>query len=116
MKSTASWKLATIVVVAYLTLSVAPEVRIFGLFVDALGLEALFVLLAAQAFAILTEAYHQKLKPLFVRLNIKLENIDSFYFIPTTRQILKCPQVIFHGVPFLIGACVVASAFLSVSL
>ena len=103
MNRTKIWKYLTIFVATYLMLSVAPEIRLFGIIIDAIGFDVIILLIGAQIIVTVTLLYHGKLKPLLNWLNAKLEMLDPLYFIPSWRQLKAYPPIIFHAFPFLVG-------------
>lgn len=97
------WKYITLTVVTLLIFSTAPEVRIFGLFIDVIGLDMFLLLVEVQVVVLILGLYHQWLRPVLINLNLYLEKMDPYYFIPSLELLKKYPPMIFHAVPFLVG-------------
>jgi len=83
--------------------SLLPEVRLFGLLIDAIGIDVFLLLVETQIAIIFVGIYHQLVKPIFYNVNMWLEKIDPYYFLPSVAQIKECPAIAFHAAPFLIG-------------
>ena len=84
-------------------LSLAPEVRLFGLLVDAIGIDAFILLLESQLIVLFLGFYHQKVSPIISYLNAKLEKWDPYYFVPSVLQIRQYPPLALHSAPFLVS-------------
>ncbi|MGA7437096.1 MAG: hypothetical protein WBW32_03080 [Luteibacter sp.] len=97
------WKYLTLVVVTVLLFSLMPEVRIFGFFIDAIGLDTFLMLIEAQLAVLILGHCHQWIRMLLNSINLQIEKIDPFYFMPSLDTFKKYPPIAFHAVPFLIG-------------
>lgn len=102
------WKLATVVVVGFLLLSLNPEVRLGALLIEAVGLETIFLAFQAQIVVVVGIFYRQRLSPLLNIMHTMLEKLDPLYFRPKLSMIRAYPRVVLHSVPFLVTAYVVA--------
>ena len=103
MNKSKLWKYLTILVAAYLTLSLMPEIRIFGAIIDAIGLDVFLMFVGSNIVIFGSLIYHGVIKSIFVWLNKKFECLDPLYFVPKISQIKECPQLIFHSIPFMIA-------------
>ncbi len=97
------WKYTTVVLVTVLMFSLVPEVRLFGLFIDAIGIDMLLLLVETQIAIIFFASYNQLVKPVLSNVNVWLEKIDPYYFLPSIAQIRECPVIVLHAAPFLVG-------------
>lgn len=97
------WKYISVMLVTVLMFSLAPEVRLFGLLIDSIGIDIFLLLVKTQIAFIFIGVYHQLLKPILSSVNRWLEKIDPYYFLPSVSQIKECPVIVFHAAPFLIG-------------
>lgn len=105
------WQMATILVSAYLMLTVLPEVRMLGFMVLSLGLDTLILLIGLQVMAVSGLIYRQQLLPAVKRINAFFEKHDPFFFIPSSQQLKRFPVMTVHAVPFLLtGYVLVFSA------
>jgi hypothetical protein len=97
------WKYLTLAIATILMLSLAPEVRLFALLVDAIGIDVFILLLESQVIVLFLGLYHQKVSPIVSYLDAKLKKWDPYYFVPSVSQIRQYPPLAFHSAPFLVG-------------
>ncbi|MDO8291002.1 MAG: hypothetical protein Q7T44_17445 [Parvibaculum sp.] len=97
------WEILTLGVVFILVISVSPEVRLLGMFIEVIGLDMFVLLFEVQILAILLASYHRLLRPIIMRVNALLERLDPFYFISSSATLRACPAMIMHSVPFLVS-------------
>lgn len=108
------WKYLTLIVGTYLMMSFIPEIRVIGTLIEAMGLDMFLLLMETQAIAIITCFYRDRFEPIFKWANLKLEQLDPFYFIPSRKQITKCPHIIYRAAPFLVGSSFIFFAQVSI--
>lgn len=97
------WKVATVIVVSVLALSIAPEVRFLALLIEAIGLDVFLFVFEVQIVALVAVTYQSYIKPALLWLNGVLERIDGFYFMPTRAMVRSCPPILLHAIPFLVS-------------
>jgi len=107
------WKLLTVGIAFLLVISVSPEVRLLGMFIEVIGLDMFVLLFEVQILAILLASYHRVLRPIMMRVNALLERLDPFYFISSSAALRACPAMIMHSVPLLVSSYLVV--FLGIS-
>ncbi|MCH1930955.1 hypothetical protein L9G16_12230 [Shewanella sp. A25] len=103
------WKLFTAVVVTILLFALTPELRLLGLFIDGIGLDAFLLLLEVQFLAIAIMLYQERLKPFLLQLMKLCEKWDPYYFVPSISQIRAYPALIAHAIPFMVALCFLVS-------
>ena len=96
------WKLLTFGVVFLLMISVSSEVRLLGIFIEAVGLDMFVLLFEVQLLAIFLALYNRLVRPVLRRVNRIFERIDPYYFVPSVVMIRKCPAMFMHSVPLLV--------------
>lgn len=99
------WRATTITVATLLMFSLHPEIRFLGLFIQAIGVDALILIVGAQMTLVFGAIYHQRIAPLLLWLNALFERVDPFYFMPNRDLIRKCPPIAMHSVPLLVPLC-----------
>lgn len=98
------WKYLTVGVATILMLSIFPEIRVLGLFIDAIGLDLLLITVEGYLVMVFAFIYHGQIRPLLAWLNERCKKVDPYYFVPKNAQLRFCPQLAFHSVPKLISA------------
>ena len=96
------WAILTAVVVFLLMVSVSPEIRLLGMFIEAIGLDMFVLLFEVQLLAISLSFYHRLISPALARVNALFERLDPYYFLTSLTTLRKCPSMIMHSVPFLV--------------
>lgn len=102
MNKKGKWRLATLLLATILLLSLHPEVRALGLFIEVMGLNIYILLIEAQFLLIVGALYRHRIKPALIAINAFFESADSFYFIPSRALIRTYPPIVLHMVPFLV--------------
>lgn len=108
------WKVLTLGVVFLLMISVSPEVRLLGLFIEAIGLDMFVLLFEVQILAIFLAFYNGSVRPMLVRVTATFERMDPFYFSPSMAIIRKCPAMMMHSVPLLVPCYLIVCLGISV--
>lgn len=108
------WRLATFLLATLLLLSLHPEVRVLGMFIEVLGLDIYILLIETQLLLIAGTFHRHRIKPALIAVNAFFERADSFYFIPSRALIRTYPPIVLHMVPFLVTTycLVITPAFL----
>jgi hypothetical protein len=89
--------------VTFLLFSFAPEVRIFGLMIDAIGIDLFLYLLETQLVIFFIVIFQRWIKPILFKMHLRLGKMDPYYFVPSMRLIKQCPAIMFHAAPFLVS-------------
>ena len=97
------FKLASMLVVACLLMSIIPEIRILGLFIEAVGLETLILIISGHLAVTLKWLYSKSFGPILSFTNLKFEKMDPYYFIAKRQDIIECPQLLLHAMPYLVA-------------
>lgn len=95
------FKFVVLAVIFCLFFTMAPEVRILLILIDAIGFDTFVLLCEVQIVAFFYTYFGQHFAAFFKRINKRLEKIDPYYFIPSKNMIQEFPPIIFHAVPFL---------------
>ena len=97
------WKVASIIISTTLLMAVMPEVRILGLFIEVMGIDMLLMVVGGYFLFPLKWLYFKIIRPVPYFINSFFEKKDSYYFFAKGKNVVECPQLMFHAVPFLVG-------------
>ena len=105
-----TWKIATFLVVSFLIFN--PELVLFGMFIDAVGLDLFLLLLEVQVVALFGCYFQNWIKPAFSLVKRLIQKLDPYFFIHTRKVISKFPAILCHAIPgyFAIYLSLVADA------
>ena len=92
-----TWKIATFLVVSFLIFN--PELVVFGMFVDAVGLDIFLLLLEVQVIALIGYYFQNWIKPSLNLVKRQIQKLDPYFFIPTRNVISKFPPILCHALP-----------------
>jgi hypothetical protein len=95
------------------SLAMVPEVYMLSALIDAIGLDAIAMLVEAQVVVFFYTYFGQHIMKFFRWANTKLEKIDPYYFIPSKNMVKQYPQIILHAFPFLVTSIVASYVGLS---
>lgn len=102
-----TWILAIILALAITAFSPIAGIE-YVFFIDAIGFDMFVILLEVQmivTFGLFTD----KIKLILQQLNHQLMRWDSYYFIPSMRNIKEFPPIIVHAIPSVIIFPILAS-------
>lgn len=114
MKRKRFWKVLTLGVVFLLMISVSPEIRLLGIFIEAVGMDMFVLLFEVQLLAIFLAFFNGLVRPVVRRANQIFERIDPYYLVPSMVTIRKCPAMFMHSVPLLVPGYLII--FLGISV
>ena len=83
------WKVLTVAVVFLLMISVSAEIRLLGIFIQAVGMDMFVLLFEIQLLAIFLAFYNGLVRPILGRVNRLFERIDPYYFVSSMVTIRK---------------------------
>ncbi len=92
-----TWKIATFLVVGFLIFN--PELVVFGMFIDAVGLDLFLLLLEVQVVALFGYYFQNWIKPAINLIKGFIQKHDPYFFIPTRNVISKFPAILCHALP-----------------
>ena len=97
------WKTASIIVATCLIMSFMPEIRILGIFIEAIGIDMFLVVIGGHFLFALRWARSKTVGPMLNFGHCIFEKMDPYYFVAKRKDVMECPQLIFHAVPYLVG-------------
>lgn len=102
MKKQTVWKGLSLVAVFILMTSLMPELNLLGMLVDFVGLDIVVLMIEAQVVVFFMVLLKNYIAPIIEIFFEKIERLDKFFLRSSIPQMIKCPALFAHAVPFLL--------------
>ena len=102
MKKQTVWKGLSLTLVFILMNSLMPELNLLGVLIDFVGLDIVILMIQAQVVMLFVVFLKDYIAPIIEIFFQRIERLDKFFLRSSIPQIIRCPALFAHAVPFLL--------------